>query len=319
MSDRPARARVLAAACLLFAPFFAVCAERPLTMSVTSQDPSPQQLGPRLRLRISGNLEGRLEPCGCASGQMGGLARRAFHLQHDRSFDLLIEGGNLVKDGSPLELRKLSTALGVLDLGGYSVLGLGSRDFELQIDDLTMYLQAYRPTAVASDLVEKNPPTDPALAFPSKPYRDHAGTPSARVASLVLHLPEGAARERFTLLPPAEAWQRAMADCPKERLRLLMVHGLGDEVRAAAHYVPRPDLVIGVSPAFNEPPRVYETINGVPVLFTGIRGRMLIDVALARRESDGSPQLTRYEVIELEGSKTAPGAAEDRTTRQMIL
>lgn len=313
----PGRARALAAGIALLAPFLTLC-ERPPLGSVTAPAASAQQLGPRLRLRISGNLEGRLEPCGCASGQLGGLARRAFYLQQDRSYDLLIEGGNSVKDGSPLDSQILVTALSILDVHGYAVLGLGENDFRLPLADLSMYLQGFSLTPLAADLVEKTPVTA-GETFPSKAYRDHEGTPPARIASLVLHLPAGAAREHFELLPPETAWQQAMADCAPERMRLLLVHGTADEVRAAAKYTPRPDLVIGVSPAYNEPAAQAEEVAGVPVVFTGIRGRMLLDVALARREADGAPQLTRYEVIALAGSKTAPGAAEDREARAMIL
>ena len=69
---------------------------------------------PRVRLRLSGHLEGRLEPCGCASGQMGGLARRAFLLLQDRNYDLLIEGGDLTVDGDELDELKLMTMLSVM-------------------------------------------------------------------------------------------------------------------------------------------------------------------------------------------------------------
>ncbi|MEZ5965029.1 MAG: multiheme c-type cytochrome [Planctomycetota bacterium] len=318
MNDQPPwlRRRPLAVGVALLTPLLALC-ERPQS-GVSSPPAVSAQLGPRLRMRISGNLEGRLEPCGCASGQLGGLARRAFYLQQDRNYDLLIEGGNAVKDGSPLESEKLATALSVLDLRGYAVLGLGENDFLLPPRDLAMYLQGFAVTAVASDLVE-NAPVNAGEAFPSKPYRDHEGAVPARIASLVMHLPTGDAGKHFSLLPPERAWSQAMAECPAERLRILLVHGNEHEVRAAAGYAPRPDLVVGVSQAFNEPPGQPETVNGVPVVFTGIRGRMLLDVTLARRESDGTPELTRYEVVGLAGSKTAPGAAEDRETRAMIL
>lgn len=315
------RARPAALSLALLMPLLALC-ERPSTAPSRAQDsesaPTDGRLGPRLRLRVSGNLEGRLEPCGCASGQLGGLARRAFYLKQDRNYDLLIEGGNAVKSGSPLDIEKLATALAVLDMQGYSVLGLGADDFSLPPADLSMYLQGFGVTAVASDLVERAP-VNAGEAFPSKPYRDHDGEVPARVASLVLHLPDGPARTHFELLPPQEAWSKAMADCPPARMRLLLVHGSEHEVRAATAYTPRPDLVIGVSQAFNEPPGRPETENGVPVVFTGIRGRLLLDLALARRERDGTPELTRYEVVALAGSKTAPGAAEDRDTRAMIL
>lgn len=321
MSDRSRwwRARSLAAPLALFAPALAFCDRpRPPGSGTASTPAASASLGPRLRMRISGNLEGRLEPCGCASGQLGGLARRAFYLKQDQNHDLLIEGGNTVKDGSPLEREKLATALSVLDVCGYSALGLGETDFLLPATDLAMYLQGYSITALASDLVESTPVTA-GETFPVKPYRDHDGAAPARVASLVLHLPEGEARKHFSLLAPEAAWKRAMTDCPPERLRLLLVHGSEHEVRAAAAYAPRPDLVIGVSQAFNEPPARPETVGGVPVVFTGIRGRLILDLALARHENDGTPELTRYEVVPLAGSKTAPGAAEDRDTRAMIL
>lgn len=301
----------------LVAPMLALC-ERPPLPAMSAASTASEQLGPRLRLRISGNLEGRLEPCGCASGQLGGLARRAFYLQHDRDYDLLLEGGNIAGDGTPLGREKLATALAVLDLHGYGVLGLGEQDFLQPLGDLSMYLQGFGLTPIASDLVETKPVTA-GETFPSKLFRDHDGTPSARVASLVLRLPEGPAREHFEVRAPEASWRAAMADCPPERMRLLLVHGTPGEARAAAAYTPRPDLVIGVSPSMYEPPGQPEDVGGVPVVFTGVRGRMILDVSLARRDNDGTPQITRYEVVQLAGSKTAPGAAEDREARGMIL
>ncbi len=294
-------------------PCLAVCSEpAPPTLSASSTD-----LGPRLRLRLSGSLEGRLEPCGCASGQLGGLARRAFYLGQEADYDLLIEGGNAVKNGSPLELEKLATTLAVLDLRGYAVLGIGPRDLQLPLDDLGMYLSAYNVSALASDLVEQ--PADGRDPLPLRAFRDHEGKPSARIASLALTLPEGDARQRFKVLPREEAWAKVMQACPPDRLRILMVHGTAADVRGAASLQPRPDLVIGVSEAFNEPPAEQETVQGVPVVFTGIRGRMILDVFLARRDSDATPEITRYRVVPLEGSKSAPGAREDRETKALIL
>ena len=42
------------------------------TTQVDAVAPPPDAL----RILISGSMLGRLEPCGCASGQLGGLARR---------------------------------------------------------------------------------------------------------------------------------------------------------------------------------------------------------------------------------------------------
>ena len=75
------------------APLALLLAGLPLLAADCSQDPrrevaavasAPASAGTRVTLRLSGSLEGRLEPCGCASGQIGGLARRSFRLQGDR-------------------------------------------------------------------------------------------------------------------------------------------------------------------------------------------------------------------------------------------
>lgn len=309
--------RLLALALAVALPCLAVCTGRGPSAGA-QQDSAAPTTTPRLRLRLSGGLEGKLEPCGCASGQLGGLPRRAFYLQQDPTYDLLLEGGNTVKDGSPLELEKLATALAALDLRGYAALGLGPRDLLLPLDDLAGYLSMYRLTPLASDLVEKAPAAEPGARFPHQAFRDHDGPARARIAALTLELPEGPARERFTLLPPDQAWQKAMADCPSDRLRLLIVHGLAEQVRAAARYTPTPDLVIGVSEAFSDPPHEAENVGAVPVVFTGTRGRMLLDLTLTRTAA-GAAQVTRYQVIPLEGSKSAPGAREDRETRALLL
>src|SRR5262245_22033711 len=70
-----------------------------------AQEPAPaaQQpvVGERIRLLLSGSLHGRLEPCGCAGGQAGGLARRMQIVGASHVHDLLIEGGDIVAEANP--------------------------------------------------------------------------------------------------------------------------------------------------------------------------------------------------------------------------
>src|SRR5687767_8666118 len=60
-----------------------------------------------VRLLVSGSMLGRLEPCGCASGQLGGLARRTQHIGEMRNYDVLLEGGNLVDGATELDTMKM--------------------------------------------------------------------------------------------------------------------------------------------------------------------------------------------------------------------
>ncbi|MGA0061234.1 MAG: hypothetical protein ACO3RU_16795, partial [Planctomycetota bacterium] len=187
--------------------------------------PRPQQdPGPRVRLRLTGHLEGHLEPCGCASGQVGGLARRTFRSLQDRSsYDFLIEGGDLTTGGTPLDELKLYTILNVLDDGRarYDAVGLGPGDLALDPDLLTGFVESFPQLPfVCADIV----PADASAPWPFRPFVDlEEGTARARVTGLATRAPtptEGAA-PRFTLRSAQAAWSLAMEGVPAGSFRIL--------------------------------------------------------------------------------------------------
>ena len=104
-----------------------------LTQDPARQPPIPQNVD-RVRLLVSGAMLGRLEPCGCASGQLGGLPRRMQHVGEQslggrKTYYLLIEGGDMVEGATELDMQKVFTALQVL-FGmqhPYDVLGIATR------------------------------------------------------------------------------------------------------------------------------------------------------------------------------------------------
>ena len=109
---RPAALAALALALSSLVATFAQCSESKAA-TPAAQDPKPAAPTPpadRIRLLVSGSMQGRLEPCGCASGQLGGLARRMQHIGEQGSYDLLLEGGDLIDGDSPLDALKLLTA-----------------------------------------------------------------------------------------------------------------------------------------------------------------------------------------------------------------
>ncbi len=279
------------------------------------QDP----VGPRIRLRLSGQLEGRLEPCGCASGQVGGLARRSFANQRDRGYDLLIEGGNLVHGGNFLDELKLLTTLNILDdkRTRYAAVGIGPDELELPVEVLADYLASFQLPFVSSDLVSA---TDATRHFPARRFveREHEGV-TVRIAALTGRAPEGETADEFglELLAPRTAWKAAMDGAAPDTLRLLMVHGPDDLAVEAAGFTPTPDLVIAINGTHMEPPREASTVEGVPVVHPGIRGRFLLDVTLEREA--GKPRITDYHAFPLKGSETQPGAMEDPDIKQLIL
>ncbi|MGE0145208.1 MAG: multiheme c-type cytochrome [Planctomycetota bacterium] len=288
---------------------------------VDSTAPSVNPLGPRLRLRLSGGLEGRLEPCGCASGQIGGLARRSFRVQSDASrYDYLIEGGDLVEGGSTLDELKLLTILEVLAdrRAPYDALALGPRDLELDPAFLGDVLSAFPKLPVLA--ADVRPIEGKEFTWPVRSFVDlnKDGRPRVRVVSLVMRMPERetSAAATLTKLDPAEAWSAATAGLEADRFLVLLVHGGADGARRLTALSPKPDLIVAVGDVA-EPPAEPELRDGVPVVQPGIRGRFLLDVSLARG-GDGT-RVVAYERVTLEGSKTTKGAMEDPDVRAQVL
>lgn len=298
-------------------------------VAAMTQDPAPTAVpGDRVRLLLSGSMLGRLEPCGCAAGQLGGLARRMAFVQESPVHDLLIEGGDLVADATRLDLEKAFTAVQVL-FGmkkTWDVLAVGPRDLELPFADWSGLLAAYMtagntgtgPRALLASDLQSRTGEWPGQAFFDKQVRGL----TVRVASLTMRLPDAlrtAEPAPLDLLAPAAAWQRALVGATPAMRKVLLVHGAPERVRTlAAELQPAPDLIVGIDDTYQEPPGTAEHVQGIPLVFPGIRGRVLLDVTLART-SDGKPQLTDYQRIELRGSDTRPAAGQDPDVRLVLL
>jgi 2',3'-cyclic-nucleotide 2'-phosphodiesterase (5'-nucleotidase family) len=283
--------------------------------------PREQDPAPRVRLRLTGHLEGHLEPCGCASGQVGGLARRTFRLLQDRSsYDFLIEGGDLTTGGTSLDELKLYTILNVLDdaRARYDAVGLGPGDLALDPDLLAGFVESFPQLPfVCADLV----PTDTEALWPFRAFVDlEEENVRARVTGLATRAPTAAegAPSRLELLTPQDAWTRAMEGVAPDAFRILLHHGSSSSARRAASLDPKPDLIVSIQAEHAEPPRDPEFLEGgVPMVQPGVRGRFLLDVTLTRM--DGQPRVTLYTPIPLEGSLTKKGALEDPDVRALVL
>lgn len=282
----------------------------------TPQDPQPSQPpADSIHLLVSGAMLGRLEPCGCASGQLGGLARRMQHIGEQRNYDLLIEGGNLVDTATELDLLKLLTANQVLfgmPSHRYDVLGVGANDLALPRAEWAAFLEG--SPVVASNLVCRDP------AWPAKPFveKDVRGR-KVRIASFLCTLPEPlrAPDSPIQQMPTTAAWEAALAGADADTRRIVLAHGTDTEIRALIPQLsPAPDLVVGVDIGYIEPTPTATSVGGVPLVFSGIRGRVLLAIALSR--TAGGPRAIG-ELVPLPGSKTVPGGGGDPDVRDVIL
>ncbi len=286
--------------------------------AAATQDPRPVLPPPdRLRLLISGAMSGRLEPCGCASGQLGGLARRMQHVGEQRTFDLLLEVGDLVDGSTELDLLKFFTTKQVLfDMERpYDALGVGAKDLLLPRAEWNAFLGGPPPVPVVASNLACSEPDWPGKPFVEKQVRGI----TVRVASLLLALPEALRAEGapVKLLPPADGWRAALAGADADARRIVMVHGDEAAIRKLIPQLePSPDLVIGVDPGWVEPGGSPLLVGNVPLVFAGIRGRVLLDVWLHR---DAKGPHAVCELVPLAGSKTVPGGGGDPQVKDVIL
>jgi hypothetical protein len=308
---RPVAAALFALCSILVASLLAQCGEN----AVAEQSkPLPQPgEGDRIRFLISGSMLGRLEPCGCASGQLGGLARRMQHIGEHRSYDLLLEGGDLVDSATELDVQKMFTAVQVL-FGmqhPYDAIGVGSKDLALPRDEWCSFLAGAQ--VVASDLQCARED------WPGKPFveKDVRGM-KVRIASFTLTVPEQpAGADAVRLLPPADAWRAALAGAGEDTLRVLMLHGSDTVARALVPTLaPPPDLVVCCDRDAVEPSNRPEHVGAVPMVLAGIRGRVLLDLMFVR--SPEGPRVS-CEPVPLAGSKTLPGGGGDPDVKQVLL
>ncbi len=280
------------------------------------QEPNPTVVPERdqLKLLLSGSMAGRLEPCGCASGQLGGLARRMQYIGERRYHDVLLEGGDLIEGNTPLDLEKLLTAVTILAnmQHPYDAMGIGARDLELPFDDWVGYTAG--APFVASDLTCDSPDW-PGKPFVEKQVRGRA----VRIASLTLSLPEQYRGEdsKIRLLAPLAGYARALAGADDDAWRILILHGTDVRARELVPtLVPAPHLVVCCDASYVEPTSRPEMVAGVPVVYPGTRGRILQECTLYRLPKGPRAAL---ELIPLAGSLTVPGGGGDPDVKTVLL
>lgn len=118
----------------------------------------PHQTPPRMPLPLdiwfTADTSGRIEPCGCFSGQFGGLTRISTVLSQTPKSGLLLEIGNALagtEDFQILQFEQLLQAEGHL---GYHALNLGSREASLPADTLRRLAKDSPVTLLSANVLD---------------------------------------------------------------------------------------------------------------------------------------------------------------------
>jgi hypothetical protein len=92
---------------------------------------------PQVRIMLTCDVSGRIEPCGCFTGQMGGLTRLKTVLSSEKTPSLRLDAGDAIAgtaDYEVIQYRHLLRSLGSL---GYHAVNAGRREAMLNASTLT--------------------------------------------------------------------------------------------------------------------------------------------------------------------------------------
>ncbi len=237
---------------------------------------------PQLALVFSGEMDGYVEPCGCAGldNQKGGLKRRHTLLRQlqERGWPLVpLDLGGLVRRVGPQAEMKYRFALKSLLEMGYPAVGFGARELQLSTDAVIY--------ALANLELGKNPLVSANVAVFdfdsgfSRKYRviEQAGQ-RIGVTSVLGQRHAGALRNASDVLwvDPEQALREVVPQLAGENcdLSILLVHGEPEEARQLARKFPQFQLVATAGGA-EEPPHRMERIEGTdntPLIEVGHKG-----------------------------------------------
>lgn len=254
-------------------------------------------------LLISGEMVGYTEPCGCTSGQSGGLIRRMTFLdllRTERKWPLaLIDLGSLVNDphgphgGLEQTKIKFDTALKALAMLKYSAIALSVEDLKLGASETLMrFLNTLPDGAEAPKVVAANVVPTPGLDFEKRirpSVRTTVGTRRLGVTAALdpaafAKLKDDVKSDLMTVQAPEDVLPSVLADLETDTdLQVLMVQGPPEMARRLGLANPGFDVVVATS-EFVEPKTRPETLNGGKtwLVTVGRKGQFLAAIGLPK-------------------------------------
>ncbi|NOY29017.1 MAG: hypothetical protein GXP28_02225 [Planctomycetes bacterium] len=260
---------------------------------------------PRAAILLSGEMDGYLEPCGCAGleNQKGGLKRRHTLIGQleDQGWPLIsLDMGGQVRRLGPQAEIKYRYALKSLVKLGYSAVGLGVRELQMDANYLTYVLSNYEEST--NPVVSANVSIiDPGLGLTS-PYRIiSSGGKKIGVTSVLGKRYQADLKNATDIVwvDPAKALEELMPTLTQEKcdVLVLLVHADPDEAKELSRQFPQFQLIAATGGA-EEPPLDMRKIEGstAKLLQVGHKGMYVVVLGIY----DDPDQPFRYERVPLD-------------------
>lgn len=275
---------------------------------------------PVAALLVSGEQNGYLEPCGCTSGQLGGLRRR-----HELSHRLVGQGwnlvpidlGGLIKDpgaslgGVEQTKIKFTLALRALKTMNYQAIALSAADLKLgTLEVLGQYLNLGDTPKVLSANVK---PTAGFEQTVQPSYIAKAGEKKIGITSVIDPASleknnDPTLKDLLTVSAPKEALAKVAEELQNSSdWQVLMVQGPADLAKSLAKDFPQFDVVVATS-VFEDPTAEAEKANDGKTLIVNVgkKGKYNGVVGFF----PGTDQPIRYQRVTLGSRYDRAGAGE---------
>ncbi len=260
---------------------------------------------PQVALLFSGEMDGFLEPCGCAGleNQLGGLKRRQTLIRQleDQGWPVvpLDMGGFVRRIGPQAEIKYRYALQSLIDLG-YEAIGFGAPELKLGSDPLLYILANLDP--------EKSPMVSANLSLfgeesPfSKRYRVvSAGGKRIGVTAILgrKHLAIVENNPFITWVEPAAALRKVLPDLEAQQcdLLVLLAHADPNEASALAKQFPQFQLVATTGGA-EEPPNHAREIEGSQAQLVEVGHKGMYAIVLGVYDDPQQP--FRYQRVPLD-------------------
>jgi hypothetical protein len=265
---------------------------------------------PTLAIVITGELDGYLEPCGCAGleNQLGGLKRRhSFFKQLEADGWPVVKldlGGLTKRVGEQAEI-KYKYALESLVLQGYDAVGLGANDAKLRTESLAFAIEnidkAKKPVVSANLGVFD---FDFAGTMGSARYRIiERGGKKVGVTSVLGASHEALVKnnELLVYIPPAEALAKIAPQLAAEKcdVQVLMVHGTRQEAETLSRQFPQFQIIAAAGGA-GEPPAQPAIVQGSGAVLMEPGHKGMYATVLAFFDDADAAKRNRYQRVPLD-------------------
>jgi len=264
---------------------------------------------PNLAIMISGELDGYLEPCGCAGleNQLGGLKRRHTLIKQleKQGWPLVrLDLGGLVKRRGEQTQIKYRYALESLVELDYSAVALGANDLQLNVDAVSsavMNLDPEKNPVVSANVGIYGLDESVELGITDRYRVIEAGGKRIGVTSVLAgkHQATLKTNEEIATVNAIEALARVAPELAAEKcdIQVLLVHGHPSEATTLAQRFPQFDIVATAGGA-EEPPLQPKKIEGSKALLIepGKKGMYVIVLGFF----DDPNQPIRYQRVPLD-------------------